>query len=85
MGGAAQILDKARKSLAEGDLRWTATVVSHVVFADPANTEARELLATALEQLGHGAENGLWRNIYLRGAEELRGPIAPPPPDLASP
>jgi alkyl sulfatase BDS1-like metallo-beta-lactamase superfamily hydrolase len=85
MGGAAQVLDKARKSLAEGDLRWTATVTSHVVFADPANAEARELLATALEQLGHGAENGLWRNIYLRGAEELRGPIAPPPPELASP
>ena len=53
--------------------------------ADPNNAEARELLATALEQLGHGAENGLWRNIYLRGAEELRGPIAPPPPELASP
>jgi alkyl sulfatase BDS1-like metallo-beta-lactamase superfamily hydrolase len=85
MGGAAQVLDKARKSLAEGDLRWTATVTSHVVFADPNNAEARELLATALEQLGHGAENGLWRNIYLRGAEELRGPIAPPPPELASP
>ena len=85
MGGAAQVLDKARKSLAAGDLRWTATVTSHVVFADPGNAEARELLATALEQLGHGAENGLWRNIYLRGAEELRGPIAPPPPELASP
>jgi alkyl sulfatase BDS1-like metallo-beta-lactamase superfamily hydrolase len=55
------------------------------VEPDPGNTEARELLATALERLGYGAENGLWRNIYLRGAEELRGPIAPPPPELASP
>ena len=27
----------------------------------------------------------MWRNIYLRGAEELRGPIAPPAPELASP
>ncbi len=85
MGGAAEVLDKARKSLADGDLRWTATVSSHLVFADPDNVEARELLASALELLGHGAENGLWRNIYLRGAEELRGPIAPPPPELASP
>ncbi|HEY5840645.1 MAG TPA: alkyl sulfatase dimerization domain-containing protein, partial [Mycobacterium sp.] len=85
MGGADAVLEKAGKTLAEGDLRWTATVVSHVVFADPDNTAARELLASALEQLGHGAENGLWRNIYLRGAEELRGPIAPPPPELASP
>ena len=85
MGGADQVLTKARESLAAGDLRWTATVTSHVVFADPDNADARELLAQALEQLGHGAENGLWRNIYLRGAEELRGPIAPPPPELASP
>ena len=85
MGGAAAVLDKARRRSPDGDLRWTATVVSHVVFADPNNAEARELLATALEQLGYGAENGLWRNIYLRGAEELRGPIAPPPPELASP
>ena len=38
-----------------------------------------------MEQLGFGAENGLWRNIYLRGAEELRGTVAPPPPELASP
>jgi alkyl sulfatase BDS1-like metallo-beta-lactamase superfamily hydrolase len=85
MGGAEQVLQKARQTLDAGDLRWTATVVSHVVFADPDNADARELLAQALERLGHGAENGLWRNIYLRGAEELRGPIAPPAPDLASP
>jgi len=51
----------------------------------PGQHPGEELLATALEKLGHGAENGLWRNIYLRGAEELRGPIAPPPPELASP
>jgi alkyl sulfatase BDS1-like metallo-beta-lactamase superfamily hydrolase len=85
MGGADAVLEKARGTLAAGDLRFTATVVSHVVFADPTNADAKELLAQALEQLGYGAENGLWRNIYLRGVEELRGPIAAAPPDLASP
>jgi alkyl sulfatase BDS1-like metallo-beta-lactamase superfamily hydrolase len=85
MGGADAVLDKARATLAAGDLRWTATVTSHVVFADPGNAAAKELLAQALEKLGFGAENGLWRNIYLRGAEELRGEVAPPAPDLASP
>ncbi len=84
MGGADAVLEKARKTLEAGDLRWTATVVSHVVFADDTNKEARALLADALERLGFGAENGLWRNAYLRGAEELRGPIAPAAPDLAS-
>jgi len=85
MGGADAVLEKARKSFADGDLRWTATVVSHVVFAEPDNSAARELLAEALEKLGHGSENGLWRNIYLRGVEELRGDVAPPAPELASP
>nr|WP_246326087.1 alkyl sulfatase dimerization domain-containing protein [Actinomycetospora corticicola] len=84
MGGAEQVLEKARKSLADGDLRWTATVTSHVVFADPDNTEGRELLAAALEKLGHGAENALWRNIYLRGAQELRDPPAVRAPEFAS-
>jgi len=60
-------------------------VVRHVVFADPANADAKELLAQALEQLGPGAENGLWRKFYLRGVEELRGPITAAPPELASP
>jgi len=46
--------------------------VSHVVFADPSNAEARELEARALEQLGYQAENGTWRNFYLMGALELR-------------
>jgi alkyl sulfatase BDS1-like metallo-beta-lactamase superfamily hydrolase len=85
MGGADAVLEKAQGSFDAGDLRWTATVVSHVVFADPDNAAARELLAKALEGLGYGAENGLWRNIYLRGVEELRGPIAAAPPDTASP
>jgi alkyl sulfatase BDS1-like metallo-beta-lactamase superfamily hydrolase len=85
MGGADAVLKKAQKTFDDGDLRWTATVVSHVVFADPNNSAARELLAATLEKLGHGAENGLWRNIYLRGVEELRGPVAAPAPDLASP
>ncbi|MEE4024980.1 alkyl sulfatase dimerization domain-containing protein [Gordonia sp. PKS22-38] len=72
MGGSAAVLERARKSFDDGDLRWVAEVVSHVVFAEPDNTEAKELLADALEQLGYGAENGTWRNIYLAGAYELR-------------
>jgi len=60
-------------------------VVSHVVFADPDNAAARELLAGALQKLGYGSENGLWRNIFLRGADELRGNLAIAPPDLTSP
>jgi alkyl sulfatase BDS1-like metallo-beta-lactamase superfamily hydrolase len=47
-----------------------------VVFADPANQQARELQAQALEQLGYGCENATWRNFYLNGARELLGQMS---------
>ncbi|MFE5535367.1 alkyl/aryl-sulfatase [Streptomyces sp. NPDC056492] len=76
MGGADEVLRRARQSYAQGDFRWVAEVVGHVVFADPENAEARALQADALEQLGYGSENGTWRNFFLTGAHELRhGPV----------
>ncbi len=72
MGGADAVLTKAKQSYDQGDYRWVAQVVSHVVFADPNNKAARELEADALEQLGYQAESGPWRNFYLTGAQELR-------------
>ncbi|MFB7421003.1 alkyl/aryl-sulfatase [Streptomyces sp. NPDC056210] len=72
MGGADVVVDKARGSFEGGDLRWAAEVLSHVVFAQPDHTAARELLADTYEQLGYGSENGTWRNFYLSGATELR-------------
>ncbi|MEU9976942.1 alkyl sulfatase dimerization domain-containing protein [Streptomyces sp. NPDC051014] len=79
MGGADEVLRRARQSYADGDHRWVAQVVGHVVFADPDHAEARALQADALEQLGYGSENGTWRNFYLMGAYELRnGPVGTP-------
>jgi alkyl sulfatase BDS1-like metallo-beta-lactamase superfamily hydrolase len=72
MGGADRVLEQARRSFDEGDYRWVVEVVSHVVFADPSNADARELEAQALEQLGYQAEAGTWRNFFLMGALELR-------------
>ncbi|MFN8018626.1 MAG: alkyl sulfatase dimerization domain-containing protein [Acidimicrobiales bacterium] len=77
MGGADAVLAKARASFEQGDYRWVAEVVSHVVFADPDNLEARALEADALEQLGYQAESGPWRAFYLTGAQELR--VGTPP------
>ncbi len=72
MGGADAVVEKARASFADGDYRWVAQVLDHVVFAEPAHADARALLADALEQLGFGSENGTWRDAYLSGAKELR-------------
>ncbi|MEM9563375.1 MAG: alkyl sulfatase dimerization domain-containing protein [Actinomycetota bacterium] len=72
MGGADAVLDRAEASFDEGDYRWVAQVVNHVVFADPSNRRARDLQADALEQLGYQSESATWRNAYLMGARELR-------------
>ncbi|GHI90389.1 alkyl/aryl-sulfatase [Streptomyces xanthophaeus] len=71
-GGAAQALAKARDYIEQGDLRFAATLLNHLVFADPGDTEAKETLAAVYTRLGHGAENGTWRNFYLTSAMELR-------------
>jgi alkyl sulfatase BDS1-like metallo-beta-lactamase superfamily hydrolase len=86
MGGAEAVLERARADHEAGDDRWVAEVVKHVVFADPDNVEARELLADALTQLGYRAESGPWRNFYLTGAKELRdGVVVLPTPTTSSP
>jgi alkyl sulfatase BDS1-like metallo-beta-lactamase superfamily hydrolase len=75
MGGAGAVLAEARRAQAEGDYRWAAQVLNHLVFADPANVEARNLQADLLEQMGYQSESGPWRDFYLTGAQELRTPI----------
>jgi alkyl sulfatase BDS1-like metallo-beta-lactamase superfamily hydrolase len=75
MGGAGELINKARKSFQEGDYRWVAEVMNHLIFADPGNSDARNLQADALEQLGYQAESGPWRNFYLSGAQELRNGV----------
>jgi alkyl sulfatase BDS1-like metallo-beta-lactamase superfamily hydrolase len=72
MGGAANILAKAQKDFEKGEFRWVATALNHVVFAEPNNQAARELLAKTYTELGYQAESGVWRNFYLVGAFELR-------------
>lgn len=72
MGGSAAVLARAREDLRKGEHRWVAQALNHVVFAEPENREARELLADALEQLGYRSESAVWRNFYLSGAQELR-------------
>jgi alkyl sulfatase BDS1-like metallo-beta-lactamase superfamily hydrolase len=86
MGGADAVLAKAKESYDQGDYRWVAQVVNHVVFADPDNQEAKDLQADALEQLGYQAEAGPWRNFYLTAAKELREGVAElPTPNTVSP
>ena len=72
MGGADEVVAKAKVSFSAGDYRWVAEVLNHVVMADPEHIEGRALLADTLEQLGYQSESAPWRNFYLCGALELR-------------
>jgi alkyl sulfatase BDS1-like metallo-beta-lactamase superfamily hydrolase len=75
MGGADEVLRKAKTLVDEGDYRFAAEVLNHVVFAEPSNEKARFLLADVLEQMGYQAESGPWRGFYLTGAMELRNGV----------
>ncbi|MCU0446421.1 MAG: MBL fold metallo-hydrolase [Microscillaceae bacterium] len=72
MGGTENILAKAQKDFDKGEFRWVAKALNHVVFAEPQNQKARELLAKTYTELAYQAESGVWRNFYLVGAFELR-------------
>ena len=82
MGGADKVLEKALQefeaasdmSATEGrdTYRWLAELLNHVVFAEPANNDAKQLLASVYDQLGYQAESAPWRDFYLTGAYELR-------------
>lgn len=79
LGGVDAVVEKARTYVDAGDLRFAAQLLKHAVFADPEHAKAKDLLAATFERLGHGAENGPWRNFYLMGATELREGIVASP------
>ncbi len=58
--------------MAAGDYRWSSDLLSQLVFADPANQQARGLLADSYEQQGYQAESAIWRNQFLSAAQDLR-------------
>ena len=71
-GGADSIIAKAQADYNKGQYRWVATALNYVVFADPDNSDAKELLAKNYDQMGYQAESGSWRTFYLSGVNELR-------------
>lgn len=76
MGGADPILAKGRKLNDAGRYRESGEILSRLVFAQPTNQEARNLLADAFEQLGYQSESTSFRNSYLQLAAELRTGIS---------
>lgn len=79
MGGPKKVLATARKAMAAGDYRWASDLLNQLVFADPANRQARALLADSFEQQGYQAESAIWRNQFLMAASDLRKGYTPQP------
>lgn len=81
MGGAAQILSRAASLYAAGDYRLAMEILNKLVYAEPDNRQAKNLLADVFEQLGYQYESSSMRNVFLSAAFELRNnapPGAPP-------
>ena len=72
MGGSERILAKGRELMREGKYLHATEILNRLVFAEPRNVPARQLLADAYEQLGYQAESTSVRNTFLQGAFELR-------------
>ena len=72
MGGSDNVLRMAQEEFEQGNYRWVAQMLNHLVFAQPDNTQAKSLLARNYDQLGYQSESGPWRDVYLTGAYELR-------------
>ncbi len=81
MGGAEKIMAKGQELFNEGKYFQASEILNKLVFAEPQNQIAKDLLADVYEQIGYQQENPGLRNSFLAGAYELRSGI----PEGASP
>lgn len=81
MGGSKPILAKGRALYEQGKYRHAQEILNKLVYADPENQVAKDLLADVFEQIGYQQESPSVRNSFLAAAYELRSGI----PEGASP
>jgi alkyl sulfatase BDS1-like metallo-beta-lactamase superfamily hydrolase len=75
MGGSSKIIAKGKELFNQGKYKYAMEILNKLVYAEPTNQEAKDLLADNFEQLGYQAESPSVRNSYLAGAYELRNGI----------
>jgi alkyl sulfatase BDS1-like metallo-beta-lactamase superfamily hydrolase len=72
MGGAERILSKARELHDQGEYRAAMEILNKLLYAEPENQAAKDLLADVYEQIGYQKESPSVRNSFLSAAFELR-------------
>ena len=72
MGGATAIISRGQVLHDAGQYRLAMEILNKLVYAQPENSEAKDLLASVFEQLGYQYESASMRNVFLSSAQELR-------------
>ena len=86
MGGSGKILAKGKQLYDQGKYFHAIEILNKLVYAEPGNQAAKDLLADAYEQIGYQKESPSVRNSFLAAALELRsGMPAGVPPKTAGP
>ncbi len=75
MGGSKPIITKGKALYDEGKYRHAQEILNKLVYAEPQNQEAKDLLADIFEQIGYQQESPSVRNSFLAAAYELRSGI----------
>lgn len=72
MGGADKIFGKGQALFDQGKYREAYEILNKLVYAEPQNRKAKDLLADVYEQVGYQKESAGVRNSFLSAAYELR-------------
>ena len=72
MGGSGKIIAKGKQLYQQGKYRQAMEILNKLVYAEPNNTKAKDLLADVYEQIGYQKESPSVRNSFLGAAYELR-------------
>ncbi len=75
MGGVEKIMKKGQELFDQGKYRHAMEILNKLVFAEPGNQAAKDLLGDVYEQIGYQKESPSVRNSFLAGAFELRNGI----------
>ncbi|MDC9729065.1 MAG: alkyl sulfatase dimerization domain-containing protein [Methyloprofundus sp.] len=75
MGGSKKILSKGDELFNQGKYRHAQEILNKLVYAEPGNQPAKDLLADVFEQIGYQQESPSVRNSFLAAAYELRNGI----------
>ena len=75
MGGADKIMARASSSTTRANTANAIEILNKLVYAEPDNQAAKDLLADVFEQIGYQKESPSVRNSFLGAAYELRSGI----------